>query len=152
MQLGKELGAAVTGVCSESKFELVKGYGAAECIDYKKSDFVKLGKKWDVIFDAAATRHFSNCHEALEAHGVYVTTIGSGSDMVSPVLNPIRSQKSRFIMMKPSVSDLDYVRGLVESGKLKATVGRVFPMSQIAEAQALAESGKANGKVVVTVG
>jgi NADPH:quinone reductase-like Zn-dependent oxidoreductase len=152
VQLGVELGATVTAVCSEAKFDLVKGAGAAECLDYRKSDFATLGTKWDVIFDAAATRHFSNCHQALEPHGVYVTTIGGGGDMVAPLLNPLRSQKSRFIMMKPNVTDLDYVTGLVERGKLKATVGRVFPREQFAEAQALAASGKASGKVVVTNG
>jgi NADPH:quinone reductase-like Zn-dependent oxidoreductase len=151
VQLGVELGATVTAVCSEAKFDMAKAAGASECIDYKKSDFTKLGKKWDLIFDAVATRHFSNCHEALEPHGIYVTTISSGGDMAAPLLNPVRSQKSRFILMKPNAPDVDYVRGLVEAGKLKATVGGVFPLERIVEAQTLAESGKANGKIVITV-
>jgi NADPH:quinone reductase-like Zn-dependent oxidoreductase/predicted acetyltransferase len=151
VQIAKVLGATVTAVCSEAKFDLVKGAGAAECIDYKKDDFTKLGKKWDIIFDAAATKHFSTCHEALEAHGHYITTISSGGDMVSPVLNPVRSQKSHFIFMKPNAADMDFVRGLVDEGKLKPFVGPVFPLEKAAEAQSLAEAGKATGKVIVTI-
>jgi NADPH:quinone reductase-like Zn-dependent oxidoreductase len=151
VQIGKVLGAHVTAVCSAAKIDLVKGAGADECIDYQKEDFTKLGKKWDVIFDAAATKHFGTCHEALEAHGHYITTISSGGDMVSPVLNPVRSQKSHFIMMKSSVADMDYVKGLVDEGKLKPFVGPSFPLAKAAEAQSLAEAGKATGKVIVAV-
>ena len=139
----------MTAVCSAAKFDLVTRAVASECVDDKTSDFATLGKQWDVIFDVAANRHFSICREALEPHGIYVTTIGSGGDRIAPLLNPVRSQKSPFIMMKPNVSDLDSMRSLVESGKLKANVGRVFPMAQVAAAQALAPSGMASGKVVV---
>lgn len=149
VQIAAAMGAKVTAVCSEAKFDLVRGAGASECIDYKKDDFAKLGRKWNVIFDAAATRHFSNCHDALEAHGHYITTISSGGDMVSPVLNPVRSQKSHFILMKTSGADIDHIRDLVDQGKLKPFVGPTFPLAQAAEAQSLAEAGKATGKVIL---
>lgn len=151
VQIGVALGAHVTAVCSESKFDLVRQAGAADCIDYKRQDFATLGQKWNVIFDAAATRHFGDCHDALEAHGHYVTTISSGGDMLSPLLNPLRSQKSHFIFMKPNAADIDRVRELVEKGQLKPNVGPVFPLSKVAEAQALAEAGKATGKVIIAV-
>jgi NADPH:quinone reductase-like Zn-dependent oxidoreductase len=150
VQIARELGAAVTGVCSGSKFESVKAAGANECLDYGKDDYAKLGKKWDVIFDAAGKRHFKDSHDALEHHGIFVTTIGGGGDMIAPVLNPLRAQKARFIIAKPNATDLEYIRDLVEGGKLKPNVGTVLPMSKVAEAHALSESGKATGKIVLT--
>ncbi len=150
MQIAKLLGAHVTAVCSASKFDVVKGLGADDVLDYGASDFAKLGRKWDVIFDAAGKRHFKDCHDALEAHGHYVTTISSGGDMIAPVLNPVRSQKAHFIIMKPATADLDYVRDQLAAGKLKVLVGATMPMDKIADAQNLAQSGKATGKVVVT--
>ena len=150
VQIGRELGAAVTAVCSASKFESVKAAGATECIDYGKEDFSKLGRKWDLIFDAAGKRHFSDCHDALEHHGIFVTTIGSGGDMVAPLLNPFRAQKARFIIAKPNAKDLDYIRDLVEAGKLKPSVGTVLPLAKVAEAHALGESGTSTGKIVLT--
>jgi NADPH:quinone reductase-like Zn-dependent oxidoreductase len=151
VQIAVALGATVTAVCSAAKFDLVRAAGASDCIDYKTEDFAKLGRHWHAIFDAAATRHFANCHDALEAHGHYVTTISSGGDMMSPLLNPVRSQKSHFIMMKPNPTDIDFVRDLVEQGKLKPQVGATFPLAKTGDAIALAESGKATGKVVVTL-
>jgi NADPH:quinone reductase-like Zn-dependent oxidoreductase len=151
VQLAKELGAEVTAVCSEAKFEMVRKAGASECIDYKKSDFTTLGKKWDLIFDSAATKKFSDCRKALEPAGHYVTTIGSGGDMIMPALNAFRSQKGRFIIVKPSAKDLEYVGSLLDAGKLTTSAAHVFPMAQMAEAQKLSESGKATGKIVVTV-
>jgi NADPH:quinone reductase-like Zn-dependent oxidoreductase len=151
VQIARELGAVVTAVCSDSKFQAVQDAGATEVIDYKKSDFTTLGKRWDLIFDAAASRKFADCRKALEPSGVYVTTIGSGADMVMPWLNPLRSQKGRFIIVKPRSADLDFIVELLAAGKLKPSVGRVFPMAELAEAQRLGESGKASGKIVITV-
>jgi NADPH:quinone reductase-like Zn-dependent oxidoreductase len=151
VQLAREMGATVTAVCNASKFDLAKAAGATDCIDYTKDDFTKLGKKWDLIFDSAGKRHFGEVRDALEDHGIYVTTISSGGDLISPALNPVRHQKSRFILMKPNTADLDYVTGLVNAGKLKPQVGAVFPLAKIAEAHTLAESGKASGKVVTTI-
>lgn len=151
VQLAKELGAVVTAVCSEAKFEMVRSAGATETIDYKKSDFTTLGRRWDLIFDSSATRKFSDCRKALEPHGIYVTTIGRGSDMIMPAFNALRAQKGRFIIAKPSSSDLDTIRGLLDAGKLKTVVGHVFPMAQMAQAQDLSESGKSSGKIVITL-
>jgi NADPH:quinone reductase-like Zn-dependent oxidoreductase len=152
VQLAKALGANVTAVCSAAKGDMVKQAGADECIDYQTQDFTKLGRKWDVIFDSAGKKHFGDCRDALEPHGHYVTTISSGGDMVAPVLNPVRSQKSHFIILKPNAADTAYICKLIEEGKLKTSVGAVLPAHKMAEAQALAESGKASGKVVVTFG
>src|SRR4051812_146012 len=77
IQLAKAFGAKVTAVCGAGGIDLVKSFGVDDVLDYKVTDFTKVGRKWDVIFDVSATRHFSTCHEALEDHGHYVTTIGS---------------------------------------------------------------------------
>ena len=151
VQLAKELGAVVTAVCSEAKFELVRSAGATECLDYKKADFTTLGKRWDLIFDAAASKKFADCRKALEPHGIYVTTIGGGGDMIMPAFNVFRSQKGRFIIAKPSSGDLTYIGGLLDTGKLKTVVGHVFPMAKMADAQDLSESGKSSGKIVITL-
>jgi NADPH:quinone reductase-like Zn-dependent oxidoreductase len=151
VQLARELGGVVTAVCSADAFPLVREMGAAEVIDYKSDDFTKLGKTWHVIFDVAATRKFGDCRRALEPGGVYVTTISGFGDILMPILNPFRSRKGRFIIVKCSQADLDYSRQLVESGKLRPVVEKVFPLVSAAEAQTYQETRRPKGKVILEV-
>ena len=127
----------------------MKSFGIDDVLDYKTTDFATLGRKWNIIFDVSATRHFADCHEALEEHGHYVTTIGSTGDMMSPVLNPVRSKKSHYVLVKSSAADLDQVRALIDAGGLKAVVDKVYPLAEAGAAQTYIQSGKQKGKVVL---
>jgi hypothetical protein len=60
----------------------------------------------------------------MEEGGVYVTTISSMGDMIMPLLNPVRSRKGRFVIVKASGQDLDHIRSLVEAGKVKPVIDR----------------------------
>jgi NADPH:quinone reductase-like Zn-dependent oxidoreductase len=151
VQLARELGAVVTAVCGEAAFPLVTSLGAAEVIDYRQQDFTRLGKRWDVIFDVSATRSLRKCRPAMASEGVYVTTISSFGDILMPLFNFMRSRKGRYIIVKTSGNDLEYVRALIERGRLKPVVDRVFPLVQAAEAQRYLETGRPKGKIVLEV-
>jgi NADPH:quinone reductase-like Zn-dependent oxidoreductase len=151
VQLGKVMGAQVTAVCGASAADLVKRLGADDVIDYAKADFATSGRRWHAVFDVAANRSLARCRAAMEPGGVYVTTISSTGDLVTPLFNPLRSRKSRFIIVKPSLADLDYLRGLVEAKRLEVVVDRVFPFNQAAAAQTYLETGKPRGKVVLSL-
>lgn len=152
VQLAQAFGAKVTAVCGERGVDLVKRFGVNDVLDYKVTDFTRLGRKWDVIFDVSASRHFNTCQESLEDHGQYVTTIGSMGDMVAPMMNPLRSKKGHYIVVKSAAADLDLVRALFDGGRLKVVVDKVFPLARAGEAQSYIESGKQLGKVVLDCG
>ena len=57
--------------------------------------------------------------------------------------------KCRFLFMHPSGSELEELGNLIDAGKLTPVIDRVFPSSEIADAFAYLESGRAKGKVVV---
>jgi NADPH:quinone reductase-like Zn-dependent oxidoreductase len=57
----------------------------------------------------------------------------------------------RALFMHPSGVDLAILAGLIDHGRLKVTIDRSFPFSEIGEAFALLESGRAKGKIVVTM-
>src|SRR5439155_26490820 len=118
--------------------------------DYRKTDFTRLEKRWHLIFDVSATKSLGACRKSLEPGGIYVTTISSGKfsslrDLTMPLFNPLRSRKGKAILVKPSASDLDYLRGLIEAGRLKTVVERVYPLSEAAAAQQHIETGRLKG-------
>jgi len=46
---------------------------------------------------------------------------------------------------------LDYLRDLIEAGKIKSTIDKVYPLSQIADAHRYYEEGHTKGKVIISV-
>ena len=130
VQLAKNYGAQVTGVCSVANLELVKSLGADSVIDYAKEDFAKNGQSYDLVFDAVGKISSSHAKGSLTENGVFLSTWGNGS-------------------MEPN--DLSTLSGLIEVGKLKAVIDRTYPLEQIVEAHRYVEKGHKKGNVVVTV-
>lgn len=130
VQLAKNYGAEVTGVCSAANLELVKSLGADAIIDYAKEDFAKNGQKYDLVFDAVGKISRSKAKGSLTENGVFLSTWGSGD-------------------MEPN--DLSTLSGLIEAGKLRVVVDRQYPLEQIVEAHRYVEAGHKKGNVVITV-
>jgi len=59
-------------------------------------------------------------------------------------------QKVFTFLARLNHDDLDVVRALIESGKVKSIIDRTFPLREAAAAIAYVEAGHVRGKVVVT--
>ena len=152
VQIGKVLGAEVTGVCSTPNLELVKSLGADRTIDYTQADFTDERSRYDLIFDTVAKRSFSECQPALKPHGTYITTLPSGKLILQQILTAIfPGKKVKFVIQTPSGTDLVYLKELLESGKIRVIVDRVYPLTELAAAHKYSESGHAVGKIVMAI-
>jgi NADPH:quinone reductase-like Zn-dependent oxidoreductase len=163
VQLAKMMGAEVTGVCSGRNVELVKSLGADHVIDYTKEDYTKNGQRYDVMIDNVANHSFLENTGVLNPQGKYVMIGGGGpgdQGFIGPMILPIKialikrfvSQEAGFMVAEVTKNDLSYLADLVQSGKLKVVIDKTYPLSQLPEAMRYLETGRARGKVIITVG
>ncbi len=152
VQIAKDYETEVTGVCSTANLEMVKSIGADHVIDYTQEDFTKKIDKYDIIFDAVRKSTFKDCRDALTSKGIYVTTEFGPSIMLQMRLNSNPNRKRMVgMLVKTDPSDLDYLRDLIEVGKIKPVIDRTYPIEKIAEAHQYVGYGHAKGKVIVKI-
>ena len=55
------------------------------------------------------------------------------------------------LMAKPNTKDLSFVKGLLETGKVKPVIDRCYPLAEGIDAVRYLEEGHAKGKVVISM-
>lgn len=163
VQLAKNFGAEVTGVCSTRNVELVRSLGADHVIDYTKEDFTKGGQHYDVILDNVANHSLSECRGVLTPNGIYVLIGGGGVNeqgllgglataLKAVVFSKFVNQKMGMMMADPSTKDLTILADMMQSGKIKPVIDRTYKsLSEVPDAIRYLEEGHARGKVVINV-
>lgn len=161
VQLAKAFGAHVTGVCSTTKSDLLRSIGADRVIDYTSEDFTRSGERYDVILDTAGNRSLSHLRRALTPRGTLVIIGGEGGGrwlgMVTRMIRTlvlaqfVRPQKLRVLSSTERKEDLEFLRGLIQSGKVAPVIDRTYTLHDAAEAIRYIETGHARGKVIIAV-
>ncbi|MBK9985175.1 MAG: NAD(P)-dependent alcohol dehydrogenase [Saprospiraceae bacterium] len=153
VQLAKYFGAEVTGVCSSANLDMVLSLGADKVIDYTKVDFSKSGETYDVIFDTVGKSSFSGSIKSLKKNSFYLKTVHMD---LSSIFRGIWTSMTSGKKVKGGVTvekseDLNFLREIIEAGKLKAVIDRTYTLEQIPEAHGYVEKGHKKGNVVITV-
>jgi NADPH:quinone reductase-like Zn-dependent oxidoreductase len=152
VQVAKALGADVTGVCNTKNVEVVGELGADPVIDYTQEDFRRNGETYDVIFDAVGKQSFRRCKDSLRAGGRYVATDGLRNVVLAPWTSRFGEKKVVFpIPPRYTKQDLAFIKELIEAGKYRPVIDRVYPMEQVIEASRYVETQQKTGNVVLTV-
>jgi NADPH:quinone reductase-like Zn-dependent oxidoreductase len=152
VQVAKALGADVTGVCNTKNIEVVKKLGADPVIDYTQEDFTKNGEAYDVIFDAVGEQTFNRCKNSLKPGGRYVASDGLRNIVLGPWTSRFADKKVVFpIPPRYTRQDLLFLKELIEAGKYRPVIDRVYPIEQVVEASKYVETRQKTGNVVLTV-
>ncbi len=153
VQLAKLMGAEVTAVDSTEKLELLRELGADHVIDYTREDFTENGETYDVIFNVVVKASYARILRSLNKGGRYLLTNPAGIfQMLRAIWTSMTGNKQVIVQFAPETAeDLDYLRELIEAGKLRSVIDRSYPLEQAAEAHRYVETGRKQGNVVLTI-
>jgi NADPH:quinone reductase-like Zn-dependent oxidoreductase len=162
VQIAKSLGAEVTGVCSTRNLALVRSLGADHVIDYTREDYTRGPQRYDVILDNVGNRALLDNRRVLTPDGKYVLIGGGGPDngrwigpFVRPigalVLSPFVTQDMGMMLAELNKQDLTILSDLMQAGKVTPIIDRRYSLSEVPAAIRYLETGRARGKVIITV-
>ena len=155
IQLAKYYGAEVTGVGNPKSLEVMKSIGADMVIDYTKENFTENGETYDVVFDVIGKSSFSSCIGSLNKNGIYLLANPKMS-LINREKRASRKSDKKVISrnMDNSIErteQLNFLKELIEAGKLTTVIDRRYPLEQVAEAHKYVETGQKTGHVVINI-
>ena len=160
IQIAKAFGADVTAVCSARNLDMARSLGADHVIDYTRQDFIRSGRRYDLLLDVAGGRSWFECRRILTPDATFVIVggpknnrvIGPLSHVLKIKLASLRArQKVVFFIAKFNQPDFQVLGELLGSGKVKPFIERTYAMSEMAEPMRYMGTGHVHGKLVVQV-
>lgn len=145
IQLAKAKGAKVIGTASGKNEEFVRELGADEFVDYTTARFEDTAKNVDVVFDTVGGDTQTRSFAVLKPGGVLVSLV----QPPSPDEAAKHGVKAAMINVQPKSEQLKEIAEMVDAGKIKVSVERVLPLSDVKQAHELSEEGKTRGKIIL---
>lgn len=131
IQIAKHYVANVTAVTSSKGEKLCQKLGVEQIMLYDKADFTKCNERYDIIFDASGKYSKKQFKHMLNKNGVY-KSVNRG-------------------FASESQEQLQILKAMYESGKLRACIDKVFPLDDIVAAHKYVESHQKTGNVVLKI-
>ena len=172
IQLAKHVGATVATTTSAANVDLVRSLGADVVIDYKKEDFSRVLRDYDVVLNSLDKMTLEKSLRVLKPGGQLISISGPpdvafarslGASWVLRMIMGVlsygitgkakrRHAQYSFLFMRADGNQLTEITSLIDDGIIRPVVDRVFPFASTKQAMAYVEAGRAKGKVVVTLG
>jgi NADPH:quinone reductase-like Zn-dependent oxidoreductase len=140
-------GATVICTAAEASAARLKSYAANRVIDYQKSPFEKSVRDVDAVLDTVGGDTLQRSYEVLKERGVLVTIVQPPSEQEAAK----RHAKASMLVTQSNSATLQTLSNLVDSGKIKPLVAKVYPLSEAGNAWRDSRSHHAEGKIAFKV-
>lgn len=147
VQFAKAKGARVIATASKRNHDFLRSLGADELIDYNTTKFEAVVHDVDVVLDTITGEMQERSWQVIKKGGIYVS-----------ILQPPNQEKaaahgvrSAHVFVQPNVDELNEIARLVDSGKAKPVIEKVFPLKDAAAAQQAVATHHTRGKIVLAV-
>ena len=151
VQIAKQLGCHVTGVCSGRNSDFVRQLGADEVIDYTLGDYRNSAGPFDMVFDVTSYESPTSCAPLLADNGWFISTGGDARSMFGTPLYRLLGRNAGTVVVESWKADLEQLATMVDSGKLQPIIDSEFSLAESEQAYERSRSGRCRGKVVIRV-
>ena len=157
VQIAKALGAEVTAVCSTTKVETARRIGADHVIDYTRDDYTATERGYDLLFDNAGTRPWSETSRVLTPKGINVAITGPKHGVMGPFRHLLARKAAASFTTKRLTwftaavkhEDLEFIGGLLASRQVTPVIEATYPLERAPDALRYLGEGHAHGKLVI---
>lgn len=145
----------VTGVDHGDKFAMMRAAGFDQLIDYRKENYTKAGKKYDMIFDARTTQSPFAILKALNSDGQYVSIGGLIPRLLqvfllSKLIHKFTTKRLRIHGLVAN-KEMALLNELVEDGTLSPVLDNIYSLADVPQALVRFQQSKHTGKIVISL-
>ena len=147
VQLARWKDAHVIGTASAANVNFVRSLGVDSAIDYNAAPFESLVHDLDVVIDTVGGELAARSFKVLRPGGVYVTVAGRLADDAGKA-EGVRAMRGG----RTQPETLRQISRLIEAKRVRPVLGKVFSLSEAAQAQALSQTGHGRGRIILRTG
>ena len=150
VQIAKHLGAYVIGTSSSRNKNFVLDLGADEHFDYQKQRFEDISNSIDFVLDTIGGENTNHSVDTAKK-GAIVISLPSGLSEDVAEKAKAKGVNAYFLMVQSNGEDMKSIAHLLQAGKIKSHIMNIYTLDQIAEAHLQIETGRTQGKIVITL-
>lgn len=171
IQFAKARGLHVTTTTSSRNVDFVKSLGADAVIAYDRQDYRKLAGSYDIVFDTLGGDYTLDAFKIARRGGSVVSIVGPpdgqfatqvGANVIVRAAMALMARRVfaasrqtgvayfRFLT-ESNGAQLADIAALVDEGRIRAIIDQEFPFDELQNAFQRLASGRAKGKVVISI-
>ena len=147
VQLAKARGAHVLGTARADKHEFLRDLGVDEPIDYSETAFEDV----DLVIDAIGGDYGMRSLTMIRPGGTLIVIRGGVSAELAAAAAAAGVRAENYLV-RPDGPGLARLAGFIDAGDLTIAISQLFPLARAADAHRSGETGRTQGKLVLSVG
>ncbi len=144
VQLARWKGAQVAATASADNLEVLRSLGAETIINYNATRFESILHDLDAVIDTVGGDLTARSLKVLRPGGIYVTVSGRLPEGTGKAEGVRATNAGR-----AATENLRQISELIESGKIRPTVGSTFRLAEARQAQELSQGGHGRGRILL---
>jgi len=137
----------VIATASARNHDFVRSLGADEVIDYNTTKFEDVAHDIDVVLDTMGGDTQERSWGVLRPSGILVSIVSPDTQQQAKA----HGKRGLVMLAQDSGAQLAEIAALIDAGKLKPHVERVFALAEARQAHEVSQGGHVRGKIVLQV-